>query len=209
MNELKHEASERLLTLEEFERMPEEDEYIVELVRGRVVRERRPLGLRHGLIASQLLSPLGSYANEKGIGVVLARTGFLLDEDPPTVRCPVMTFIAKEKLADGIPKGWPTFAPDLAVEIATSATSVEVLQEKVLEYLERGSRLVWVVVPRTRSVTTYRSRRDVRVLVEGDVLDGADVLPGFRLAVSEIFDMPEPIWESGLVDVLPDPRESL
>lgn len=47
------------------------------------------------------------------------------------------------------------------------------------------------------------------MLVEGDVLDGADVLPGFRLPVSEIFEMPEAIWESGLIDVLLDPRDSL
>ncbi|MGH7570373.1 MAG: Uma2 family endonuclease [Gemmatimonadota bacterium] len=201
MNALKQEAPEPLLSLEEFERLPEEDEFIVELVRGRVLREPRPLGLRYGLIATQLLCPVGSYVEERRNGVALARTGFLLEKDPPTVRCPVMSFIAAEKLSAGIPKGWPEFPPDLAVEIVTPSTTAEAIQEKVLEYLEKGSRLVWVVVPRTRSLTTWRPKRDVRLLLEGDILEGADVLPGFRLPVSEIFEMPEAIWASGNVEV--------
>jgi Uma2 family endonuclease len=188
------EATKRLLSLEEFERLPEEDEFIVELVRGRIVRERRPPGLQYGMIASQLLYPVASYVHEKGNGVALARTGFLLNEDPPTVRCPVMSFIAEDNLTEGIPEGFPNFAPDLAVEIVTPSTTAETIQEKVLEYLEKGSRLVWVVVPRTRSITTYGSIRDVRLLLEGGILDGADVLPGFRLPVSEIFEMP---WADG------------
>jgi Uma2 family endonuclease len=57
----------------------------------------------------------------------------------------------------------------------------------VLEYLAAGTQLVWVVDPATRSVTWYRSREEIRLLTADDALDGADVLPGFRLALSELF----------------------
>ncbi len=46
---------------------------------------------------------------------------------------------------------------------------------------------MWVVNPREKSVTAYRSRTEARRLVESDLLDGSDVLPGFRLAIDELF----------------------
>lgn len=46
--------------------------------------------------------------------------------------------------------------------------------------------MVWVVEPRARRVTVYRSRSDSRLLSEGDELKGEDVLPGFRVPVEEI-----------------------
>lgn len=61
----------------------------------------------------------------------------------------------------------------------------------MLEYLSAGTRLVWVVEPRTRSVAAYRSRTDVRVLTGSDTLGGHDVLPGFRLRVSDLFVPPD------------------
>ena len=63
-------------------------------------------------------------------------------------------------------------------------------REKVLEYLAAGIRLVWCVEPRTCSVTTYRSRTDVRVLRGADTLSRLDVLPGFRLSLEGLFAPP-------------------
>ena len=47
--------------------------------------------------------------------------------------------------------------------------------------------MVWVVSPKWRSVTVYRSATDIRVLTEKDELDGQDVVPGFRCRVGDIF----------------------
>lgn len=58
---------------------------------------------------------------------------------------------------------------------------------KVAEYLEAGTRLVWVVELRHKTVAAYRADRSARLLIEGDKLDGGDVLPGFKLPLSEIF----------------------
>lgn len=46
---------------------------------------------------------------------------------------------------------------------------------------------MWVVEPRRRSITEYRSRNVIRLLGEDDELGGHDVLPGFSLRVSEVF----------------------
>lgn len=47
--------------------------------------------------------------------------------------------------------------------------------------------MVAVVSPAKRAVTVYRSLSDITVLLEGDALDGGDVVPGWRLPVGEIF----------------------
>jgi len=48
--------------------------------------------------------------------------------------------------------------------------------------------VVWVVDPATRSVSAYRSRRDIALLTMEDDLEGGDVLPGFRLPIAELFE---------------------
>jgi len=59
--------------------------------------------------------------------------------------------------------------------------------EKAGRWLAAGARMVWVVNPKKRTVTVYRSPEDVFILTEQDELDGGEVVPGFRCRVSEIF----------------------
>ncbi len=180
-------ASERLLTLEEFERLPEEDGFDLELVRGRLVREPAPAP-RHGQLSIELGAGLHVFARAHELGAVLANVGFVLAEEPPTVRAPDLAFVARERIPpEGFDAGFWHVAPDLAVEILSPSNRYSEIQEKVTEYLEAGSRLVWVVDPRKRSVTVYRSRHDVRVLTGREELDGDPVLEGFRLPLGDLF----------------------
>jgi hypothetical protein len=50
-----------------------------------------------------------------------------------------------------------------------------------------GCTMVWVVNPGRCTVTVYRSFTDIRILTEADVLDGAEVIPGFQCVISELF----------------------
>lgn len=178
---------ERSLSLEEFQRLPEEDHHRIELVRGRLVREPRP-GAKHGWLTGRLVGELEPFVRERGLGLVVTETGFLLSDDPPTVRGPDVAFIAAENLPpDGLPDGFWTVAPQLAIEVVSPSNTASEIRQKVLEYLAAGTLLVWVVDPATRSVTTYRSRDEIRLLTATDELEGGDVLPGFRFGLSELF----------------------
>jgi len=176
-----------ILTMEEFEKLPEEDAYKLELVRGRLVREPRP-GAPHGRIMARLIARMEPYAEEHGLGCTYADVGFVIGEDPPTVRGPDIAFLPLETVhREGMPKSFWRVAPDLAVEIVSPSNTAADIQEKVLEYLGVGARLVWVVDPKTRSVTVFHSSMEIRLLKEGDDLEGGEVLPGFRLALAELF----------------------
>ena len=174
------------MTIEEFELLPD-DGWRLELVRGHVVREP-PAGHEHSRIGVRIASLLDAFAREHGLGTVTgADGGYVLFDEPPTVRAPDVAFVRRGRLAPEI-KGFPSLAPDLAVEIISPSNTMTEIQAKVLEYLDAGSRLVWVVDPDPRTVTVYRSRDNIRMIGENGEIDSADVLPGFRLKVSELFE---------------------
>ena len=91
--------------------------------------------------------------------------------------------------AAGRISGFRSGAPDLVVEVVSPNDRHSEVLDKALDWLEAGCRMVLVADPEPRSVTVYRSREDIRVLTAdaGDVVDGADVVPGWRLALTEIF----------------------
>ena len=173
------------VTLEEFQRMPEEDAFRVELSRGRIVREPRPGG-EHGLIVGRMVRLLGAEVESRGVGVVVTETGFLLGTDPPTVRGPDAAFIARDPAAPA-PRGPWTEPPTLAVEVVSPSNTAAEIQEKVLEYLEAGTELVWVIDPASRSVTAWRPPGDAHMHREAETLEAGESLKGFSLPVAEIF----------------------
>jgi len=177
----------RPLSAEEFFMLPD-DGWRTELVRGLVVREP-PAGAGHGHLGSTLLFHLMAFVREQGSGRVFgADTGFRLFRSPDTVRAPDVAFVAEGRFDAGLPVGYVPFAPDLAVEVVSPSNTASELQEKVLDYLAAGTRLVWVVDPRRETVTVYRSRDDIRILGREDELEAPDVLPGFRVEISELFE---------------------
>jgi Uma2 family endonuclease len=177
----------KILTAEELMDLPE-DGFRYELVKGELVK-MTPTGLRHGRIAMRLGSRLEQHASKHNLGsVYAAETGFLLASDPDTVRAPDASFVAAGRIPpEGEPDKFGPFAPDLAVEVISPSDRVVEVEEKVMEYLEAGTRLVWVVNPNAETVTEYRSLTQVRILTSDDVLEGGDVLPGFKCPVREIF----------------------
>jgi Uma2 family endonuclease len=167
--------------------MPD-DGYRYELVKGELVRVA-PAGSEHGEVAMDLAGPLHQYVKKHNLGkVYAAETGFKLESNPDTVRAPDIAFVRLERVKrTGRPKGFWPGAPDLAVEVVSPRDTVSEVEEKVAEWLAGGTRMVWVVSLKLRTVTVYRSLTDIVMLTEKDKLDGADVVPGFQMNVAEIF----------------------
>jgi Uma2 family endonuclease len=177
----------QLMTAEELFEMPD-DNFRYELVKGEL-RKMSPAGHKHGRIAMRLSGPLHRYVEEKGLGeVYAAETGFLLASNPDTVRAPDIGFVRRERVDEvGDAGSYFPGAPDLAVEVTSPGDSIGEVEEKVQEWLEAGTPLVWVVSPKLRVVTVYRSRTDIKVLTENDMLDGVDVVPGFQHPIARLF----------------------
>lgn len=156
-----------------------------ELVRGELVM-MSPSGGRHGRISHELAYALEQHVRPRHLGTILAaETGFLLSRDPDTVRAPDVAFVRSGRPCDT--EGFVPGAPDLAVEVLSPDDRPGYVREKVAEWIEAGTRAVWVVDPRKRAVTVHGPRRKPRVLGENDTLRAGSVLPGLEIAVREIF----------------------
>ncbi len=159
-----------------------------ELIAGEL-KKMTPAGWKHGAVGGELSAMLGAHVRQHDLGrVLLAETGFLLTRDPDTVRAPDIAFIAKDRWAAASHDEtfWPG-APDLAVEVVSPADTVSEVDDKVRAWLDAGAGAVWIVDPKSRNVTVYRSATDIQTLTEDDDLRGGDVVPGFRCRVGEIF----------------------
>jgi Uma2 family endonuclease len=157
-----------------------------ELIRGEL-HMMIPPGAKHGWIAINLTGPILNHVKANGLGkVYAAETGFLLRRDPDTVRAPDVAFVRSDR--PGPPdRGYYPGAPDLAVEVLSPDDRPGYVREKVSEWLEAGTRAVWVVDPHARTVVVHEANDEPRVFGGADTLPGGDVLPGFELAVGEIF----------------------
>jgi Uma2 family endonuclease len=78
-------------------------------------------------------------------------------------------------------------APDLVIEILSPDQHMVQFLSKIQFYLLYGVRLVWVIDPSTATITVQAPDVEPAVLGETDTLDGGDVLPGFKVAVGDIF----------------------
>ena len=158
-----------------------------ELYRGELV-PMTPVGLQHGRIVIRFGQRLNQYVEANRLGVVGTEVGFHLFREPDTTLAPDIAFIAQSRVPQGsAAEKFVEFAPDLAVEVLSPSDTATEITRKVENYLSAGVRLVWIVDPGTQRVTVYRSLQDVKLLTPDQELDGADVLPGFQIKVSEIF----------------------
>lgn len=161
-----------------------------ELVNGAPVPVM-PASLSHARMMATVTRALMQHVETQGIaGEVYADAGFVLGlrRDPHRMRGPDVAFAAERKLAEhtGSDEGFGWFAPDLAVEIELSSSRKQGGRRRIDEYLEAGVRLVWAIHARRRSATVYRSDGSTAEVDEDGVLDGEDVVPGFRLPLADL-----------------------
>jgi Uma2 family endonuclease len=137
----------------------------------------------------RLAARVGIHVEENNLGVVcVGDVGVRLTENPDTVIAPDLAFVSKERIpSEGIPKGYWRQTPDLVAEIISPSEILKESHEKAERWLAEGARMVWLVNPRRRTVTVYRPSIEPDLLTEADELEGFEVVPGFRCAVSKIF----------------------
>jgi Uma2 family endonuclease len=165
-------------------RLVERDKRLCELLDGTLVE--KPMGYWESFIAMRLGRHLANYAEPLGLGGVSGPDGTLRMKSG-RVRLPDVSFIAAARMPT-TPEPIPSLAPDLAVEVLSESNTAEEIEQKLHEYFQSGTRLAWIVDPVPRSVAIHHDAgKPTRVITETDMLDGEQVIPGFKLAVAELF----------------------
>jgi Uma2 family endonuclease len=175
------------MTAEEFAALPL-DGLRAELIQGEMVT--MPAAFTdHGETASRLNIIVGHYVLAHRLGKTFAaETGFLIARNPDTVRAPDFAFIQASRVTpQASTASWGQVIPDLVAEVVSSSDRAGEIDQKVRMWLEAGVRLVWVLYPQAHTIFAYTPDAPVRLLRDGDTLDGGAVLPGFTTNVADIF----------------------
>ena len=161
-----------------------------EIIYGEIKERSMPSPI-HGRIQAKVGAKLLSHVEENNLGAVYTETHFELAEK--LSRVPDIAFVSFARFpASGEDDSscWH-IAPDLAVEIISPTDDYEDVQEKITEYFIFGVKQVWIISPESKTLTVYFSRTNVRILTESDELIGEEMLPGFKMNLSEIFRIPK------------------
>ena len=181
------------LTAEEFFELvqrPENANKWLELDRGEVIEMPAPTK-PHGFVCLNIGRLVANYTFELGRFYAVGNdSGVILRRNPDTVRGPDVAVYNDASTFEELHPKYGEVAPLLAIEVLSPSDRMGKVTQKVREYLEAGTRIVWVVDPEAKSVQIYRPGELPAVGWESDELSGYDVLPGFSCKVAALFAFP-------------------
>lgn len=176
-------ATKAQLTIEDFLRLPESvdgQDVRYELVEGELV-PMSPTVPVHNRVRGKLERLLATFVEQHGLGEVLAEQAFHLFGN--TVRIPDVSFVSGRQFeSHHVPDG----PPDLAVEVVSPSNTPREIDQRISDYFAAGCRRVWVVYPDDREVYIRGLAGETRRRGD-DLLEDAELLPGFSVKVSELF----------------------
>jgi Uma2 family endonuclease len=172
------------LTIDDFERLPQEQVENHELIDGELVEMSGNTAYNNS-IQALLIALLYPIVREGRLGTLLPEQEYDFNGN---AHGPDLSFFgpAKHALLD-LYKRVQRFVPDLAIEIVSENDTFSSLLRKKERYRSCGTAEVWILSPETHEVFVFSSRGN-RILREEDEL-ASELLPGFRIAVKQLFEI--------------------
>jgi Uma2 family endonuclease len=186
------EVSEKLYTVNEFLALDLPDDVEYELIGGRIVARQGITSGKHADIVGRVSTILNNFAGfnagEKRTGTVFSGGSTNLgNPGGKNYPKPDVCFVLNDRLPPDFEDEIPV-APDLAVEVNSPSDTEERKFEKLQAYRQAGVKLIWSIHMLEKYILVYRAGRQYPdFLTPDDELDGGEVLPGFRLAVKDLF----------------------
>jgi Uma2 family endonuclease len=174
----------KVWTEEEISRLPDNG-YNVEVVDGelRMSPKNNPL---HGRVCTRISMYMGLHAMQNRLGEVWdSNTGFWMANG--NLRAPDVSFVSATRLIGRPLTSFFKGAPDLAVEVLSPSNSRREIEERLRDFFASGTKLAWVIDPDQESAEICRSLSDRTMIGPNSVLDGEDVLNGFKVTLSDLF----------------------
>ncbi len=180
------------MTVAEFLTIPEDGKRRW-LIRGELREEEiRFRETPNAIALTNIVGPLTIWTNatERRFGTVACgEVSIQFSNLPETFIGIDAVFVSKETMAKQTDDN-PYFygVPSLVVEILSRKTRFEYLQEKIATYRSAAVPLVWVIDPHKRTVAIYQNGKEPMMADVHSNLTGGDVLPGFSVPVSRLFE---------------------
>ena len=77
--------------------------------------------------------------------------------------------------------------PDFVIEIKSESDRLKTLQKKMLEYVEQGAQLGWLINPQNKTVEIYRPGGEIEKRADIVKLEGEGPVAGFTLDLTYIW----------------------
>ena len=140
---------------------------------------------RNALLTEQLTR----WTRQDGLGKSFDSSGgFTLPNG--AIRSPDAAWVLLEKwlaVEAADVEAFPSISPDFAVELRSPSDRLAIIQAKMVEYMENGVRLGWLIDPRQRRVHVYHPEQPPEVLEDPATVSADPLLPGFVLDLTEIW----------------------
>lgn len=173
------------VTVEEFDDfadLPENADKLFEFIGGEIVEV--PSSSYSSKIASRINGILFMYLLNNDIGHLTGEQGGYKVSGERYA--PDVAFLSYKKQKEIDPKGYNRQPPELAVEVVSPSDTDEKLRIKIANYQAAGT-IVWVVDPKQKRVEVYEPGKPVKIVRGKGILQAEKLLPGFQLAVKDIF----------------------
>lgn len=145
-----------------------------------------PVGGESGNRESELMIDLGIWNRQTKLGYTFSSsTIFKLPNGAN--RSPDVAWIQRhrwEALTPEQRRKFPPIAPDFVIELRSATDDLDLLRQKMQEYLDAGVKLAWLINPQQQQVEIYRLGQAVKVQNLPTQLGGETMLPGFSLTLS-------------------------
>ncbi|MEM9537591.1 MAG: Uma2 family endonuclease [Cyanobacteria bacterium P01_E01_bin.45] len=148
-----------------------------------------PVGFEGGNRESLLNAQVTVWAMEDSTGLTFSsQTLFQLPNGAKYM--PDVAWVRRDRLQTLTPeqkRGFAPIAPDFVIELRSPSDSLVPLQDKMLDYIDAGVRLAWLIDPVRRVVELYRLDGDRQILDNPEGITGEPILPGFELNLIPLF----------------------
>jgi Uma2 family endonuclease len=184
--ELTHQS----VTPEQFEELCNKyDELRLELTSTGELVIMPPTGSETSVRNVDLTIQLGLWTKKDSSGVCFESSNmFRLPNG--ALRSPDASWVRREKwdaLTKRQKESFAPVCPDFVVELRSPSDRLTQLRNKMLEYIENGASLGWLIDPLEFRVYVYRPDHELVILENPETVSGEPVLPGFTLNVTELW----------------------
>lgn len=159
-----------------------------ELIQGELVRVS-PSALKSNLVLNYINWQLYGFVLTHNLGSVsVAEAGYLVETKPDTVVAPDIAFVARHRMPSPVPDhGFVRLRPDLIVEVISPSDERGDIKTKQALYDRIAVPMVWWIDPRREIASIHVPGQPVRTIDRTGSLEGGDILPGFSLALADVF----------------------
>lgn len=159
-------------------------DYQLELVDGKIII-MGPSDIVSSEIGAELVSLLRNWVKPRKLGRVFESSGgFILPNS--NVTAPDVSFVTADRLKQS-KRYFAELVPDLVVEIKSQSDRLKPLREKIQSFIELGAKVGILIDPDKRTVTIYTPTAEPVVLRDGDMISIPELLPGWEIAVTELW----------------------